>query len=65
MSADDTRYGFEWGPSKIERTATINGTRILRIVTEHRELEIAISPTGRSVRAFLDGKKLTAQEDTV
>lgn len=60
MSGDgDTRWGFIWGVAKVARVMQYRGSRILAIDTLHRHLEISISPTGRSVRVWRDGKELS------
>jgi len=60
----ETAYGFTWGQVKVERLISVEpkkgrGTyRVLSVDTEHSKLEITVSPTGRSVRVFRDGKEL-------
>jgi hypothetical protein len=66
----DTRYGFQWGPVAVERLASIKDgrgerRRVLGIYigdsdNPHRKqaLEIYVSPSGRSVRVWRDGKEL-------
>jgi ribosomal protein S19 len=52
-----TEYGFEWGPMKVERTASLpEGRVVLTVRTDHRELTIYASRTGRSLRVF-DGNR--------
>lgn len=55
-------YGFQWGPASVERTAVVerpNGPyRILTVRTPFQELDIYLSPTGRSVRVFRGGREL-------
>ncbi len=58
-----TSYGFTWGPMEVRRLATFKGNRVLGIYIEddgsqHPRLEIYVSPTGRSVRVWRDGKEL-------
>lgn len=54
--------GFSWGPITITPHAVIDrgrGTyRVLRLTSGPVELHIYISPTGRSVRIFRDGREL-------
>lgn len=54
--------GFEWGPLVVERTMQIErktGTsRVLHLTTPFGRYEVYVSPTGRSVRFFHDGKEL-------
>lgn len=65
---DIDRYGFAWGPCQVERMAEFprpNGVcRVIGVYVEdggdrHPELEIYVSPTGRSVRVWRRGKELT------
>lgn len=57
-----TDYGFTWGPIEIERTAEIlrdGGLyRVLTVKTDSKEITIYVSPAGRSVRVFQNGKEL-------
>lgn len=58
-----TRYGFRWGPVKVERVAAIKrgaGTyRVLRLATVSGQvLDIYISPEGRRVRVFRKNKEM-------
>lgn len=64
MSERLTEHGFEWGPIKVTRAAGIEGRRILFLKTIgngdrvwHR-VQICVSPAGRSVRVWLDGKEM-------
>jgi hypothetical protein len=56
--AQALRYGFAWGPVEVVRVTTIkraNGTyHILRV----NDLEIYVSPTGRTTRVFRGGEEL-------
>ena len=48
-----TQYGFDWGSMKVERTASLPDDRVvLTVKTDHRELTIYASRTGRSLRVF-------------
>jgi hypothetical protein len=58
MSDVEHMYGFTWGPMDVYRMAEINGRRVLRIKTEHHELQIAISPKGQNVMVWLDHQKM-------
>jgi len=50
-------YGFTWGPVTVQRTAVMpQGHHVLTV----NGLDIYVSPTGRSVRVFRDGKELKA-----
>lgn len=63
-ASDEDRYGFRWGPLVVQRSAEINRQdngphRVLRLITdEGAGLDVYVSPTGRSVRVFRDGKEL-------
>jgi len=58
MSDGETKYGFVWGPVEVMRTTSLeqkNGTyRVVTIKTDHKTLEIYISPSGRSLRVYDD-----------
>lgn len=60
-------YGFRWGPVDVIRTATLvrgTGTAyVLIIETDYQRIEVCVSPTGRSVRFFRDGKELRSDDD--
>lgn len=62
VEVTSTEYGFQWGPATVERLAVCergNGLyRVLQISTGRRRLDVYISPTGRSVRVFSDGREL-------
>jgi hypothetical protein len=47
-----TKYGFIWGPVEVMRACADGRYRTLLIQTEHQEVQISISPTGRSVRVY-------------
>ncbi len=58
----NTDYGFAWGPATVERVATIERAgkvyRVLQISSGGHLLNIYISPQGRSLRVFKDGREL-------
>lgn len=58
MNDERTDYGFTWGPANIFRVFQHQQRRILAVETDHRRIQISISPTGRSVRVWRDGKEL-------
>lgn len=58
-----TLYGFQWGPMKVERCAEIDGVRCVRITTDTEALVIAVSPKGKSIRAWLNHERLEARGD--
>jgi hypothetical protein len=59
-----TVFGFIWGPVTVERTATLppGDRRVITVRTEHRELDVYVSATGRSVRVFSGGKEWKPEE---
>lgn len=56
MSADDsgyiTKYGFRWGAAEVMRACCDGRYHTLLIQTEYHDVQISISPTGRSVRVY-------------
>lgn len=57
-----TQYGFEWGQVTVERCMEQYGTKVILIKTEAHTLEVAVSPKGQSIRAWLDHERLTSKE---
>jgi hypothetical protein len=57
---DANRYGFRWGPMSVVRAAMFGQRRVLSITTDgtNDRLSVYVSPTGRSVRVFRNGKEL-------
>jgi hypothetical protein len=55
----DTSFGFRWRGIEVERLATIRDRAILGIRVNKTSLQIYVSPTGRSVRVWKNGKELT------
>lgn len=57
-----TDYGFIWEGIEVERTTTIGlpqgDTRVLTVKVNKTKLTIYVSPTGRSIRVFKNGKEL-------
>ena len=56
-------FGFRWGPITVQRYAQLNDRngpiRVLGIESDKAStLHIYVSPTGRSVRVFRNGKEL-------
>ncbi len=50
-------WGFEWEQVKVERWIDLgDGRKVLRVATDHDQLDIYVSRTGRSVRVFRPGK---------
>lgn len=50
-----TDFGFNWGVAEVTRMAEIRGIKVIALKTPHHNLQISVSPTGRSVRVWLDG----------
>lgn len=47
----DTKYGFQWGPATIERTAEVPEGIVMSLKTDAgKYLQIYVSAKGRSVR---------------
>lgn len=58
-----TTFGFRWGPLCVERTAKVDrgsgDCRVLTLYTDAgQKLTVYVSPAGRSLRVFRDGKEL-------
>lgn len=57
-----TPHGFQFGEATVTALAAIDRGRgtyvVIGLRTQHRSLEIYISPKGKSVRAFLDRREL-------
>lgn len=62
VSHSSTSYGFTWGPVTVNRLSTFprkNGLCfVLEVETDTQTLNIYVSPTGKSVRVFRNGKEL-------
>lgn len=60
-----TDYGFRWLPKEataeitVERIANFRGTAVLGIRTDHDEVQVTISPGGRSIRVWRGSEELT------
>lgn len=59
-----TPHGFKWAQIEVERTTDFRRRgrtwRVISLlVNGERRLEIYVSPTGRRLRVFRDGKELT------
>lgn len=47
------RYGFEWGPMVVERTAHIEGRGYaLTIKTEHKSITVFVTEKGRKIKPY-------------
>lgn len=57
-----TEYGFVWGPVEVARLMSLaDGRRALEVKTPYRRIEVYVSPTGRSVRVFCQGREMVIQ----
>lgn len=52
MKGRMTEYGFEWGPVTVERHIEHKGMVIFGVRTKYKDLDVYVSPSGRSVRVF-------------
>ncbi len=57
ISESDER-GFIWCGITVLALYELNGTHVLRVLVNNKTLNVHVSPTGRSVRAYLNGKEL-------
>lgn len=52
--AEVTRYGFDWGPAKIERITHIEGRgRVMEIRTDHARIQVYITEKGRKIDTYV------------
>ena len=68
MSVTETRYGFDWHAARIERCISHEPKKgkgkmvviAVRAIDDDyaKQIDIYVSPTGRTVRAFRGGKEL-------
>jgi hypothetical protein len=60
LDPDAERYGFEWPAGvdgarlQVTRLTSIYARRILRIATEHCQVQVSVSPTGREMQFYGD-----------
>jgi len=54
----DTSFGFKWRGVEVERLAIVRGAKVLGIKVNNTKVEVYVSPTGRSVRVWKNGKEL-------
>jgi hypothetical protein len=45
-----TKYGFTWGPMDVFRACAAGRYKTVLIRTPYAELQISVSPTGKSIR---------------
>jgi hypothetical protein len=57
MLGEVTKYGFKWGPVEVQRMCADGRYHTLLLKTAHREVQVSISPTGRSVRVYQHKRK--------
>lgn len=58
MPIEETRFGFIWGHTVVERVAVLpSGGAVVYITGGKRNsaVEVYVSPTGKSVRVFRSG----------
>ena len=53
-----TQYGFTWGAATVTRMAEFEGQTCTEFRTDTHKLNVYVSPKGRSVRVWLDGREL-------
>lgn len=57
-----TDFGFRWGQIEVTRMSSVarhNGVyRCVQVKTDHSAVDIYVSPTGRSIRIFKNGKEI-------
>jgi hypothetical protein len=54
----EPRWGFEYGAAHVTRMAYVEGRyHVLAVDTPYRHVQIGVSPTGRSVRVWMDGQE--------
>ena len=53
MMEGPTKYGFDWGPAKVERLAHIEGRgRVLEVRTEHARVQVHVTEAGRKINVY-------------
>lgn len=52
-----TQYGFNWGPMEVLRAFADGRYRTILIRTHYDEVQISVSPTGRSIRVSQKGNR--------
>lgn len=52
-------YGFRWGPMAVWRIAQFKRRHAVGVSTEYHRVEVIVSPTGRNIQVYLDGRKMT------
>ncbi len=50
--------GFTTHSYEVQLIASFNGREVLKVRTDYHELEIYVSPTGRSLRVWRDHREL-------
>jgi hypothetical protein len=55
----EERWGFRYGAANVTRVSHVEGRyHVIGIDTPHRHVQVGVSPTGRSVRVWVDGEEL-------
>lgn len=44
--------GFQWGQLKVQRTAEINGRKLVRLQAKNKTIDIYVSRTGSAIRVY-------------
>ncbi len=58
----ESRYGFAFGAARVTRVSHIEGRyHVVGLDTPYRHVQLAVSPSGRSVRVWIDGEEVTAR----
>ena len=49
FSGQETRYGFDWGPVEVRRTADLGPKLgvVLMLITKRERLDVRVTPGGR------------------
>lgn len=56
--SEAAQYGFRWDNVDVIRNLEYRGTKSLSVITDHRELQVGVSPQGRRIRVWMDGTEL-------
>lgn len=61
----ETRYGFDYGPLKVQRVATDpKAGIIIHVGSEHKQFQVRVSPKGRNVDVHETESVYWHEEDT-
>lgn len=64
-SVREQPFGFEWCGVEVLRCAEFRLTHVLQVKHGKRNVNIYISPTGRSIRVYLDGEELVEKREEI